>query len=89
MGHRYEVREANGGKYKRFYVWDNDEQRVHTGGMDKFFAIRLEHQLNGRKFKAVERMEQEQKEKEEKEREAAESTSKPVVLDKEEVIENV
>jgi len=90
MKNRYEVREASGGKYKRFYVWDNNEKRVQKGNITKLQALFIEHDLNGRKFKAVERAEEEaRKAKEEEEKKAAEITSEPVVHNKEETVEKV
>jgi hypothetical protein len=54
MKYRYEVRgQEDGGKYRRFYVWDTKEKRVHKGNIVKYDAIGLEHSLNNRKFKSV------------------------------------
>lgn len=52
--YRYAVREASGGSYKRFFVWDKKEDRVIKGNLVKYDAVGLEHELNERKFKKVE-----------------------------------
>jgi hypothetical protein len=50
---RYEVLEASGGSYKRFYVWDSKEKRVIKNHIGKFEAIGIEHKLNERPFKNI------------------------------------
>ena len=49
--YRYAVHEGKGGKWKRFCVWDTQENRVYKGNIQKYDAIGLEHKLNNRKFK--------------------------------------
>jgi hypothetical protein len=51
--YRYEVLEASGGSYKRFYVWDTKEKRMVKGHIPKFEAVAIEHKLNERKFKKL------------------------------------
>jgi hypothetical protein len=47
---RYSVKEGKGGKYNRFYVWDELEKCMKKGELGKEEALKLEHELNGRKF---------------------------------------
>ena len=43
---RYVMKEAKGGKYNRFYVWDTETSQMVRGALGKFEAHRLEHELN-------------------------------------------
>ena len=48
---RYLVKEAKGGKLKRFYVWDTQLNQLKRGQMEKKYALGLEGFLNGKPHK--------------------------------------
>jgi len=51
---RYVVKEAKGGKLRRFFVWDNEENQLKRGQLEKEHAIGLEGMLNGKPHKQKE-----------------------------------
>jgi len=46
MNKRYVVKEAKGGKLRRFYIWDTQLNQLKRGQMEKYHAIGLEGILN-------------------------------------------
>jgi len=51
MNKRYVVKEAKGGKLRRFYVWDTLLGQLKKGQLEKKYALGLEGILNDKPHK--------------------------------------